>query len=191
MQVLFSVPWPPQGLYANKPINSAADLANSKWRAYNPYTARMAELVGAQPVTIQAAELPQALATGAVQSFMSSPSMGYDSKVWETQIKYFYDVKAWLPRNVVFINRKVLTALDKPTQDAVLAAAAAAEKRGWAMADEKYKWYRDQLQAKGLKVETPSEKLKADLRKIGETMTAEWIKTAGADGTAIVDNLRK
>ena len=191
MQVLFSIPWPPQGLYANKPINTVADLAGSKWRAYNPYTARMAELVGAQPVTIQAAELPQALATGAVQSFVSSPSMGYDSKVWETQIKYFYDVKAWLPRNVVFVNRKALAALDKPTQDAVLAAAAAAEKRGWAMADEKYKWYRDQLVANGLKVETPSEKLRADLKKIGDTMTAEWVKTAGADGAAIVENLRK
>jgi TRAP-type C4-dicarboxylate transport system substrate-binding protein len=191
MQVLFSVPWPPQGLYANKPINSGADLAGSKWRAYNPYTARMAEILGAQPVTIQAAELPQALATGAVQSFVSSPSMGYDSKVWETQIKYFYDVKAWLPRNVVFVNKKMLDALDKPTRDAVLAAAAAAEKRGWTMADEKYKWYRDQLVANGLKVEAPNEKLRADLKKIGDTMTAEWVKTAGPDGALIVENLRK
>ncbi len=39
-----------------------------KWRAYSPATARIAELVGAQPVTVQAAELPQAMATGVVES---------------------------------------------------------------------------------------------------------------------------
>lgn len=191
MQVLFSVPWPPQGLYANKPVNSLSDLVGSKWRAYNPYTARMAELIGAQPVTIQAAELPEALATGAVQSFVSSPSMGVDSKVWETQIKYFYDVKAWLPRNVVFVNSKSLAALDKATRDAVLDAAAKAEARGWAMAEEKYKWYRDQLATNGLKVEQPSAALRDGLRKVGETMTAEWVKSAGPEGAEIIANLRK
>lgn len=191
MEVLFSVPWPPQGLYANKPINSASDLKGSKWRSYNPYTARIAELVGAQPVTIQAAELTQALATGAVQTFVSSPSMGYDSKVWETQVKYWYDVKAWLPRNVVFVNKASLAALDAPTRAAVMKAAAEAETRGWKLAEEKYKWYRDQLQANGLKVEPPSDKLRTDLRGLGDTMTAEWLKTAGPDGVRIVEEFRK
>lgn len=191
MEVLFSVPWPPQGLYANKPINSTADLKGSKWRSYNPYTGRIAELVGAQPVTIQAAELTQALATGAVQTFVSSPSMGYDSKVWETQVKYWYDVKAWLPRNVVFVNKAALAALDAPTRAAVMKAAAEAETRGWKLAEEKYKWYRDQLQANGLKVEPPSDKLRSDLRGLGDTMTAEWLKTAGPDGVKVVEEFRK
>lgn len=191
MQILFSVPWPPQGLYANKAINAASDLKGSKWRAYNPYTARIAEFVGAQPVTIQAAELSQALATGAVQSFISSPSLGYDTKVWETQIKYWYDVKAWLPRNVVFVNKRALAELDAPTRQAVLKAAAEAETRGWKLAEEKYRWYRDQLVANGLKVELPSEKLRSDFRGIGDTMTAEWLKTAGPDGARIIENFKK
>src|SRR5215471_3327228 len=55
MMLLYSVPWPPQGIYAKKPIASAADLKGVKWRAYSPATARVAELVGAQPVTVQAA----------------------------------------------------------------------------------------------------------------------------------------
>src|SRR5215212_8476863 len=62
--VLFAVPWAPQGIYAKKDINTVDDMKGLKWRAYNVGTARIAELVGAQPVTIQAAELPQALATG-------------------------------------------------------------------------------------------------------------------------------
>lgn len=191
MQILFSVPWPPQGLYANKPINAASDLQGSKWRAYNPYTGRIAELIGAQPVTIQAAELSQALATGAVQSFISSPSLGYDTKVWETQIRYWYDVKAWLPRNVVFVNKRAMAELDPATRAAVLNAAAEAQTRGWKLAEEKYRWYRDQLQANGLKVEPPSEKLKNDFRAIGEVMTAEWQKSAGADGARIIADYKK
>ncbi len=191
LKLLFSVPWPPQGLYSNKALASIADLRGSKWRAYNPYTARMAEIIGATPVTIQAAELTQALATGVVQSFVSSPSMGVDSRVWETQVKYYYDVRAWLPRNVVFVNQKALDALDPPVRDALLKAAAVAEKRGWDMSDEKARWYRDQLKSNGMQVLEPSDALRSDFRKLGDTMVADWLKAAGADGQKIIDAYRK
>src|SRR5471032_2452328 len=92
MMLLYTVPWPPQGIYVKKPIASAADLKGVKWRAYSPATARIAELVGAQPVTVQAAELSQAMATGVIESYMSSGSTGYDSKTYE-HIKYWYDTQ--------------------------------------------------------------------------------------------------
>ena len=117
--VLFTVPWGPQGIYAKKDINTIDDMKGLKWRAYNVGTARIGELVGAQAVTVQAAELPQALATGVVNSFMSSGATGYDSKVWET-LTHFYDTRAWIPRNVTFVNKAAFDALDKPTQEAVL-----------------------------------------------------------------------
>ena len=98
MALLYAVPWPPQGIYVKKPINSGADLKGVKWRAYSPSTARIAELVGAQPVTVQAAELSQAMATGVVESYMSSGSTGFDTKTYE-HIKYWYDTQAWLPKN--------------------------------------------------------------------------------------------
>ena len=71
-----------------------------------------ANCVGAQSVTIQAAELPQALATGVVNSFMSSGGTGYDSKVWET-LTHFYDTQAWIPKDVTFVNKAAFDALDK------------------------------------------------------------------------------
>jgi TRAP-type C4-dicarboxylate transport system substrate-binding protein len=131
MMVLYAVPWPPQGIYVKKPISSAADLKGVKWRAYSPATARIAELVGAQPVTVQAAELSQAMATGVVESYMSSGSTGFDTKTYE-HIKYWYDTQAWLPKNAVIVNRRAFEALDKPTQDALLKSAADAETRGLA-----------------------------------------------------------
>ncbi len=53
--MLYSVAWPPQGIYARKELNSLSDLRGSKFRAYNPATARFAELMGASPITVQAA----------------------------------------------------------------------------------------------------------------------------------------
>ena len=190
LMLLYAVPWPPQGIYAKKDLNSLEDMKGLKWRAYNAGTSRIADIVGAQPVTIQAAELPQALATGVVNSYMSSGATGYDSKSWET-LSHFYDTQAWLPKNMIFVNKATFDALDKGTQEAVLKAAKAAEERGWKTAIEKTKWYTDQLAAKGMKVQAPSEALASGFRKVGEQLTADWLKKAGADGQAVVDAYRK
>jgi TRAP-type C4-dicarboxylate transport system substrate-binding protein len=190
LRMLFSVPWPPQGIFSAKAINAGADLKGVKWRAYSPQTSRIAELVGAQPVTIQAAELSQALATGAVAAFMTSGATGYDSKVWE-QVKFFYDTQAWLPKNAVLVSQKAFDALDKASQDAVLKAAAEAETRGWKTSEEKTRFYLEQLTKNGMTVAAPSAALKADMKKVGDTMVGEWQKTAGAEGQAILDAYKK
>jgi len=190
LMVLFAVPWAPQGLYAKKDINTVEDMKGLKWRAYNVGTARIGELVGAQSVTVQAAELPQALATGVVNSFMTSGATGYDSKSWET-MSHFYDAQAWIPKNITFVNKAAFDSLDKPTQDALLKAAATAEDRGWKLWEEKSGWYLDQLKAKGMKVQPPSAELKAGLKKIGDQLTADWTKKAGADGEAVIAAYKK
>ncbi|WP_291861572.1 TRAP transporter substrate-binding protein [Bradyrhizobium sp.] len=190
LMLLFAVPWAPQGVYANKPLATIEDLKGMKWRAYNVGTTRIGELVGAQPVTVQAAELPQALATGVVNAFITSGGTGYDSKVWES-LKYFYDVQAWLPKNFTFVNKAAFDALDKPTQEAILKAAATAETRGWKAWEAKSNWYLDQLKAKGMTVEPPGPALKAGFQKIGEQLTADWLKKAGAEGQALVEAYKK
>ncbi|AXK83519.1 C4-dicarboxylate ABC transporter substrate-binding protein [Pseudolabrys taiwanensis] len=190
MMLLFAVPWAPQGIYAKKDLNSVEDMKGLKWRAYNVGTARIGELVGAQSVTVQAAELAQALATGVVNAFMTSAATGYDSKAWES-VDHFYDTQAWIPKNMTFVNKAAFDALDKPTQDALLKAAAAAETRGWKMWEDKSGWYLDQLKAKGMKVQAPSPQLQAGLKKIGEQLTADWLKKAGAGGEAVIAAYKK
>ena len=181
IMLLYTVPWPPQGIFTNRTLNSTADMKGLKWRAYSPATSRIAELVGAQPVTVQAAEVSQALATGVIDSYMSSGATGYDSKTYET-IKKFYDTQAWLPKNAVIVNRAAFDALDKPTQAAVLKAAADAEVRGWKISEEKNGWYLDQLRKNGMKIVKPAPQLTADLRKVGNYMLVEWLKKAGHEG---------
>jgi TRAP-type C4-dicarboxylate transport system substrate-binding protein len=190
LMVLFAVPWAPQGIYAKKGINTVDDMKGLKWRAYNVGTARIGELVGAQVVTVQAAELAQALATGVVNSFITSAATGYDSKAWES-MTHFYDTQAWIPKNITFVNKAAFDALDKPTQAALLKAAATAEERGWKMWEEKSGWYLDQLKAHGMKVLSPSPALKAGLKKVGDQLTADWLKKAGPDGQAVLAAYKK
>ncbi len=186
MVPLYAVPWPPQGIYVKKPINSAADLKGVKWRAYNPQTSRIAELVGAQPVTIQAAELSQALATGVVDSYMSSGSTGVDTKTYE-HVKYWYDTQAWLPKNVVIINKAALDALDAPTKAALMKAGADAEARGLAASRKTNTASLDTLKANGMNIVAPSAALKADMKKVGDVMLKEWLDKAGPEGKALID----
>jgi TRAP-type C4-dicarboxylate transport system substrate-binding protein len=190
LMLLFAVPWPPQGIFAKKDINTVEDLKGVKWRAYNVGTSRIAEIVGAQPVTVQAADLPQALATGVVTTFMTSGATGYDAKVWES-LSHFYDTQAWIPKNMTFVNKAAFDALDKPAQEAILKAARSAEQRGWQLAQEKTKWYTDQIASKGMKVLPPGAELKSGLQKVGEQLTQDWLKKAGSDGQAIVDAYKK
>ena len=189
MKILYTVPWPPQGIYTNRTLAGVADMKGLKWRAYSPATSKIAELIGAQPVTVQAAEVSQALATGIVDSYMSSGATGYDSKTYE-HIKSFYDTQAWLPKNAILVNQKAFDALDKTTQTALVKAGADAESRGWQNSEAKNGWYLDQLKAKGMSIVKPSEQLTADLRKIGNFMLAEWLRKAGDDGRKVIDAYR-
>src|SRR6202048_3287432 len=189
LMVLFAVPWPPQGIFANQEIDQIGDLKGLSWRVYNAGTQRIAQMVNAHPVTIRAADLRQALGTGLIQALMTSAATGYDVKVWD-RMGYFYDTRAWIPKNVTLVNKTAFDRLDKPIQDSVLKVAAAAEARGWWWSQEKSKWYTEQLAAHGMKVLPASVALKTGLQEIGEKLTAEWLVRAGPDGLAIIEAYR-
>ena len=190
MKLLFSVPWPGQSLYSVKEIKTPDDLRGTKMRAYNPATTRIAQLLKAQPTTIQLAELGQALATGTVENFLTSSASGVENKLFE-QTKFFYTVNAWLPRNATVVSQKAFDALEKPAQEALLKAALEAEVRGWKTSEQKDGEFVKELAAKGMKIAQPSDTLRNELQSIGQTMTTDWIKSAGADGIAVVEAYRK
>lgn len=190
LKLLYAVPWPPQGLQVNKVINSVADMAGLNFRAYSKQTARIGELVKANPVTIQAAEVTQALATGKINSMISSAQSGVDYKIWES-LTHFYDLQGWLPKNMVVVNKAAFNALDKAAQDAVMAEAKKAETAGWAASRAVAEATKKELAAKGIKVMAPSKQLTNDLAKIGKVLLDEWLKGAGPDGAALVAAFQK
>ena len=184
--LLYSVPWPPQGLYFKKEVNSVADMEGIKFRSYNNATARLAELTGMLPVQIEAAEISQAFATGVADAMVSSGSTGYDRKVWES-LTHFYEVDAWLPRNYVMINKDVWGGLDEAQQNVIKGCAELAEYAGTWRAVEYTQFTLNGLRAGGMTVGPANEGLVGELQEIGATMAAEWLENAGEDGKAIID----
>jgi TRAP-type C4-dicarboxylate transport system substrate-binding protein len=185
LKLLYSVPWPAQGLYFNKDVNAVADMAGIKVRAYNKSSARVAALTGMTPVSLEAAEISQGMAAGVINSLITSAVTGKDSKVWE-QLNHFYQVNAWMPRNYVIVNKGVWTAVPKDQQAVLLDCSAKAEAAGL----EKSKAANDEalaaLKSNGVKVMPPSDALAAELGKIGETVAQEWATKAGEAGSKIM-----
>ena len=190
LKLLYVVPWPPQAIYANRELKTIKDLEGLAWRAYSPATMRVAELVKAHPVTIQAAELSQALATGKVNAMMTSGATGVDSKVWE-QVKYFYDTQAWQPKNMVIVNKGSFNKLDKATQKILVEEAKKAEDAGWKASKKVNAESIETLKKNGMIVQAPSPALKEGLANVGKIMIEEWVKKAGADGKKVLEAYRK
>lgn len=188
--MLYSVPWPPQGVYSKTELKALADLKGLKFRSYNPATARFAQLVGANPVTVQAAEVAQAFRTGIVDAMITSGATGVDTQSWD-YLNYYYNLQAFLPQNVVFVSKDAFAALTDAEKKAVLDAATAAEKRGWAKSAELNDGYKKTMAEHGMNVVQPNDTMVGELAKIGDVMSAEWAEKAGPDGVAILEAYRK
>lgn len=183
--LLYSVPWPPQGVYAKKELQSVADLKGAKFRTYSPTTSRFAELIGAIPTTIQVPEIPQAFRTGQVDSMITSAATGVDSQAWD-YLTHYHDTQAFLPQNMVFVSKAAWAKLDAGTRKAVMDAAKAAEERGWKTSEAENDRYVKTMAEKGIKIVKPSAKLAGEFAEIGKKMAAEWAQKAGPDGEAIL-----
>jgi len=190
MVLLYSVAWPGQGIYSKDELKSIDDLKGAKMRTYSPMTARLVELLGASPLVIQVPEVPQAFATGTMTAMVTSSATGASTKAWEF-VKNYYTTSAWHPKNVVVVNGRAFNALRPDQQKTLMAAAAAAEKNGWVLARARETNANKLLADNGMTVHTPTPAMMASLSKIGDTISAEWLKTAGADGEAIIKAYRK
>tara|TARA_B100001029_G_scaffold178922_1_gene186765 strand:+ start:355 stop:1326 length:972 start_codon:yes stop_codon:yes gene_type:complete len=183
---LYAVPWPAQGLYSKKEINSVADLKGLKFRAYNSATIRIAELTGMAPTKIEAAEISQAFSTGAVESMITSPTTGKNKKIWENGVKYFYDIAAWFPKNMVIVHRGAWNKLDSATQDLIMSEAAVAEKKGWDLSKKGNVADKKALADAGMSVGKVNADLQKHFQEVGATMAEEWKSKAGDRGAAVL-----
>ncbi len=187
---LFSVPWPPQGLYTENEIKKVDDLRGLKFRSYNPTLELFANLAGAAPVQVEVPDIPQAFTTGQVEAMITSPSTGANSKAWD-YVKYYTPINAWVPKNIVVVNKDAYEGLDDATREAIQTAAKAAQERGWEMSMKETEAKTAELKKNGMTVVEPSDELMSGLRKIGDQMLEQWKKTASADAKEALGNYQK
>lgn len=183
--LLYAVPWPPQGLFTKRPVDTAADLSGIRLRAYSPLTSRLAELLGAIPVNIQAPEIPQAFSTGIIDAMFTSASTGVSSQAWD-YVDLYTDIRAWIPKNMVVVNQRAFRRLSEQQQQALRNLATQAESRGWEMAAEETREKTRALEQNGIEVRQPGEKLQRELRETGKRMVAEWLQETGPRGRQVL-----
>lgn len=184
LTVLYAVPWPPQGLFSTAPVKSSADFKGTRMRTYNPATVRIAEMLGAAPVDVPMVEVNKALAAGQLDSMITSALTGVENQVWG-QIRQYYGINAWFPKNIVFVNQQAFDALPAPVRQAVSKAASDAEARGWTLSEAIAQESVGELQRKGIKVERASAELDADLKRLGERFSREWVRSVGGEANQI------
>jgi len=184
LKALYAVPWPPQGLFSIGPVRSSADFKGTRMRTYNPATVRIAELLGATPVDVPMVEVNKALSAGKLDSMITSALTGVENQVWG-QIKQYYGINAWLPKNIVFVNQQAFDALPPAARQAVTQAAAEAETRGWALSAAVAEESVGDLQRKGIKVERASAELDTELKRLGERFSREWVQSVGNEANKI------
>lgn len=184
LRVLFDVPWPPQGLYSNRPLQGIGDLRGLRIRVYNDTTRRFASYVQAQPVEVSAVDLPAALKAGQIDAMITSAATGVESQAW-TGMKHFYDVNAWIPKNAVTVSVAAFESLTPQQQRAVLESAAQAQQRGWQLSEEAARAGKQTLQARGMSVEPPGPILTRELKRLGEKFSLEWIRSTNGLGNAV------
>jgi TRAP-type transport system periplasmic protein len=184
LKPLYAVPWPPQGLYTNKPIRDVKDLQGMKMRTYNPTTVRIAELLGATPVDVPMVQVGQALAEGKMDAMITSAVTGVENKVWGG-LKHYYELNAWFPKNIVFVNAKAFAALPPATQQAVVRSAALAEIRGFALSRSAAVSATEDLRKNGIKVDPVPFELSRDLKRMGEKFSREWVASVGNSANEI------
>jgi TRAP-type C4-dicarboxylate transport system substrate-binding protein len=191
VRLLYAVPWPPQSLYSNKPVTRMVDFQGMKFRSYNPTIARMAELIGAVPTTIATEDVPQAFASGQVQAMLTSSATGVDLQAWKF-VSHFYDIKAFIPKNITVVNEAAFQRLSVTAQQALLMAAKRAEMQGWELSWALNAYQIRTLERRGLTVaaEAPQE-VRAGLGVIGRTLAWEWLGKAGEQGREIIDEYRE
>lgn len=190
IRLLYGVPWPPQAFYTKTPVKSVADVKGVKARAYNPVTARMAELMGAIPATVPQPEVPQAFATGLVGMMYTSAQTGVDTQAWDFT-RHVTMVGGNHSMNVVLLNDAAFRRLPADVQKAVTDAAATAEARGWKLSEEATVKHVQILKDKGMTVTEPSPQFRAELEKVGATLTEEWLKKAGQEGHGAIQKFRQ
>ena len=185
LSVLYSVPWPPSGFYTNVPVESLEVLRGSRMRTFNAMTNRFATLLGATPTLVQAAEVPQAFATGVVNSMVTSAATGVDSAAWDFA-KIFTPIGFTRTHNVIFVQRRAFEALPAAQQTAMREAAKRAEDRGWALSAEARDAAQATLAARGMQVMQPTPAVMEGLSRISQTIAQEWAMRAGEDGARLL-----
>lgn len=189
-KILYISPWPGAGLWTTKKITKVEDMQGLKTRTYDKNGALVVEATGGTPYALPFAEVYSSLATGLIDSVITSTPTAVDAKFWEV-LKYYQPLNITIATNMVNVNLRAFNRLDATTQKAVLDAAAALEEELWAKIAERDKEQESISNKNGIETVPPSEELMNALTEVTMGIRNDYLKEAPAEAREIVDAFLK
>jgi TRAP-type C4-dicarboxylate transport system substrate-binding protein len=189
-KILYISPWPGAGLWSKRKVLSVAEMKGLKTRTYDKNGAYVVEATGGTPLSLPFSEVYSALATGVIDSVITSSPTAVDAKFWEV-LKYYQPLNITIATNMVNVNLNNFNKLDKKTQDMLVKIGQDMEAAMWQKVKALDKEKEAVCNQNGIESVAVSKEMQAELAKITEKIRSEWLADAPADAKAIYQDYLK
>lgn len=186
IKLLYSVPWPPQGIYSTVPIESISDFEGLSFRPYSAMTSALGRLLKTKEYIVPATKLSGSLKKKKIDVIFASAMTGIELSLWKN-FKYWYDIQAWIPKDMVVVNLKYWNSLSYQDQKEINRAARSVENFGWVSSKQTANQSKLLLQDKGVAVSAISSEFRQSLNNIGDTLTKLWLGRMGDKGRYLLE----
>lgn len=124
--VLAQYLYPLQVAWSTKKLTSLEDMKGQKMRVTSPEQGEFVKRMGGTAMTISAAEVPSALASGVVSGAFTASSGG--GRLWKDQLKYRFGMGPNYFNSIIVVNKDAWDKLSDANRKIVKAAAEKAAK---------------------------------------------------------------
>jgi len=189
-KILYIAPWPAAGLWSKKELKSMSDMKGLKTRTYDKNGGLVIQAVGGTPYPLPFSEVYSSLATGVIDSVLTSTPTAVDAKFWEV-LKYYSPMNVTMATDLVTVNLKEFNKLDKDTQAALIKAGKEMEAEMWAKVAKLDKEQEAISNKNGIVTVKPSKEFLNELAVVTKSIREDWLKTAPPEAKTIVAEFNK
>jgi TRAP-type C4-dicarboxylate transport system substrate-binding protein len=190
-KILYTAPWPPSGIHAKRPVLRYEDIRGLNIRTYDRNGTDVLNRAGANAVVMSWGDVYPALATGTIDSVLTSAQSGVAGSFWEV-LEHYTRVNFAIPLNMVNINLDSWNALTDEQRDIIERVGREMEERQWRIAQEVMVEDELTLERNGMTIATEiDDEFTARLRADGEEVIANWLERTGDLGQEILDEFEQ
>jgi len=185
-KLLLISPWPGAGIWTQSPVESVEDMQGLETRTYDRNGALVMEAVGGTPHPLPFAEVYSSLATGVIDSVITSTPTAVDANFWEV-LDYFTPMFMTLGMEMFVINLDEFNAMDAGTQETLLSVAQELEDDLWEQIAEIDQRNKQITVDNGIEVVDPPQEFFDDIAEVTSDIREEWLADAPAPAQEIVE----
>ena len=189
-KILYISPWPGAGLWTKIKVTSVADMKGLKTRTYDKNGALVVQATGGTPYALPFSEVYSSLATGVIDSVITSTPTAVDAKFWEV-LKYYEPLNITIATDMVNVNLKAFNKLDKKEQEALVRAGKEMEEIMWKKVAALDQEKEGICIKNGMESVPVSPEFQKELSVVTEGIRNEWLKNASPAGKAIYEEYMK